>query len=709
MPQTNLSTKRQDLLYQTKIYGVGDIKFILSKIKSQEIKTRKKIIYENLACAFDIETSSWYDHDKKLATMYLWSFSIEGYVIQGRTWDDAIFLFQSLPEYFNCFSDYKRIIVYVHNLSYEFQFMRKLFTWSKVFALDKREVVQAVTMEGIEFRCSYLLSGYSLAKLSDELTIYKIKKLVGNLDYSLIRHKSTRLDKKEIDYSANDVKVVVAYIWELIEREGNITKIPLTKTGFVRRKCRESCFYGYEKTDKNKNYRKYRNFITNLTLEPDDYEQLKRAFMGGFTHANPLWSGETIKNVESFDFKSDYPAKMVMYEFPMSKPKKIKIESMDMLRKYLDKYACVFNIEIEGLESKILFDNYISSSKCFILEDAVVNNGRVFSAKRIRTTITELDFFIIEKTYKWTKCSIFDFKIMAKAYLPTDLIKTVLYYYSQKTMLKNVEGKELEYGVSKTYINAIFGMMVTDICRDEIVYNQLDEWVSEKPDIEEAIHKHNVSGNRFLYYPWGVWITAYARYDLWSAILECKDDYVYSDTDSVKIKNKDKHKEYFDRFNQFVKAKLRKASLFHKIPFELMAPKDNKGNVQMLGTWEDEGTYQKFKTLGAKRYLVQKNGEYQLTVAGVNKKSALKYLLKQYGDKIFEHFNDELYIPPTDTGKNTLTYIDNEESGTVIDYQGNIEEFDEKSSIHMEPCEYTLSIVDDYIKFLQGVKQSKHV
>ena len=361
MPQTNLSTKRQDLLYQTKIYGVGDIKLILSKIKSQEIKTRKKIIYENLACAFDIETSSWYDHDKKLATMYLWSFSIEGYVIQGRTWDDAIFLFQSLPEYFNCFSDYKRIIVYVHNLSYEFQFMRKLFTWSKVFALDKREVVQAVTMEGIEFRCSYLLSGYSLAKLSDELTIYKIKKLVGNLDYSLIRHKSTRLDKKEIDYSANDVNVVVAYIWELIEREGNITKIPLTKTGFVRRKCRESCFYGYEKTDKNKNYRKYRNFITNLTLEPNDYEQLKRAFMGGFTHANPLWSGETIENVESFDFKSDYPAKMVMYEFPMSKPKKIKIESMDMLRKYLDKYACVFNIEIEGLESKILFDNYISS------------------------------------------------------------------------------------------------------------------------------------------------------------------------------------------------------------------------------------------------------------------------------------------------------------------------------------------------------------
>ena len=56
----------------------------------------------------------------------------------------------------------RRLVVYVHNLSYEFQFMRKHFTWKSVFSIDSRKPIYAVTDFGIEFRCSYILSGYSL-------------------------------------------------------------------------------------------------------------------------------------------------------------------------------------------------------------------------------------------------------------------------------------------------------------------------------------------------------------------------------------------------------------------------------------------------------------------------------------------------------------------------------------------------------------------
>lgn len=71
---------------------------------------------------------------------------------------------RKLTEYLELY-DNKRIIIYVHNLSYEFQFMRKWFVWDKIFALEERKVVYAI-MAGIEFRCSYILTGYSLKSLA---------------------------------------------------------------------------------------------------------------------------------------------------------------------------------------------------------------------------------------------------------------------------------------------------------------------------------------------------------------------------------------------------------------------------------------------------------------------------------------------------------------------------------------------------------------
>lgn len=673
-----------------------------------KIANNKKVVYYNCASSFDIETTSFNEVQstgkiEKRAIMYIWKLCIEGVIITGRTWNEFLYVINEMVEWYNL-STQKRFVIYVHNLAYEFQYIRKWLNWAEVFSLEKREPIRALTIDGIEFRCSYKLSGYSLSKLSEHLILYKINKLVGDLDYSLIRNSKTTLTEKENRYCINDVLVVVAYIKEYIEREKYIFNIPMTKTGVVRNYSRNYCFYaGGGKKDNQNVYKEYRLLMKNLVFNSNDYIVLKRAFSGGFTHSNPLYTRQIVKNVYSFDFTSSYPYVMISEKFPMTAPMYTEITSSSQLDKLLNNCCCCFDIKFEGITSKVLFENYISESHCRQLKNFISNNGRIVKADSLITTLTEQDFFIIKELYDWDKITIYNFRYMYKNYLPKNFIKAILELYSKKTILKGVEGSELDYLLSKEMINSTYGMTVTDICRELIKYNE-NEWLSEKPDIEEAICKNNKSVKRFLYYPWGVWVTAYARRNLFTAILELKDDYIYSDTDSVKFINYDNHKEYFTAYNKDVLNKLNKAMKYQRLDINLTKPKNIHNEEKQIGIWDFEGIYSRFKTLGAKRYMTEKDGKINLTVSGLNKGFAVPYMLEKYGDNIFEKFDDNLYIPENYTGKNCHTYIDDETSGIIEDYQGNIDKYYEKSSMHIGKTDYSLSLTDNFIKYLKGVQ-----
>jgi hypothetical protein len=254
---------------------------------------------------------------------------------------------------------------------------------------------------------------------------------------------------------------------------------------------------------------------------------------------------------------------------------------------------------------------------------------------------------------------------------------------------------------SKEMLNSCYGMMVTDICRDEIIYEN-DEWSKEKPNISESLDKYNSAMGRFLFYPWGVWVTAYARARLFTGILECGNDYLYSDTDSLKIVNAEKHTAYIDKYNNMVIQQLKDAMDFHKLPHELIMPKTIDGVEKPLGVWDYEGTYSKFKTLGAKRYLVEENGKLKLTVAGLGKKVACEYISQQKDP--FEFFSMGMYIPPDNTGKMIHTYLDDELSGTVTDYMGVSATYKELSAVHLSKSDYELSLSRIYIDYILSIR-----
>lgn len=706
--------------------------FLLNLIKDilsgkYEIVTKredyKDVSYYNIPAAFDIEVTSWYNTEKlKCATMYWWTFGMYNHVTYGRTWEELNELIEKVVEILSLTNNL-RIAVFVHNLPYEWQFIRKHFTWDKTFFTESRKSLYCI-YRGIEFRDSLKLAMKKLELLAKDLTKYPIKKMVGDLDYSKPRHYRTPLTPQEQKYCENDVRVLLHYIQEKIENDGGIHKIPLTNTGYVRNYCREKC-YGYGK--KNNKYQGYRAIMNVLTMTSDEYVHIRNAYQGGFTHASPFnmgrydsgQNGKVHDNVGSYDFISSYPYVIIAEKFPMSCATYYK-ELTEQELFSLTKYNCItFTVTFtRGLLAKPgVPDLYISESKTTFTNRChntpIVYNGRIFgTTESFSYSCVDQDLFTILQVYDIPKNSMRFTNIYAykKGFLPTSLVKSVVKLYKDKTLLKGKPDELIEYMIKKEMLNSVYGMMVTDIVRELIQYVN-DEYKITDPDIEEQIRKYNENKKRFLFYPWGVWVTAYARANLWSGILACGPDYLYSDTDSVKLRNFIKHKQYFDSYNEGVMKKLKIAARYHKIPLSDLIPEIN-GTKYPLGNWNYEGnypepSYKRFKTMGAKRYLVENpDGTYALTVAGLGKKAGVEYLINKAAEHEvdpFDLFNFSLYVPPGSTGKQCLTYIDCDSvelREELTDYLGETAVVSELSYIHMEEKDYHFSQESQFFEFL---------
>ena len=707
----------------------------------------------NIPASFDIETSSYRKKGLKYATMYVWSLCINGSTIVGRTWQDFINTIEYVKR--NMHTSSNTLIIYVHNLPYEFQWMRAWFQWKDVFAVKERRPVHATLVGGIEFKCSYILSNYALAYIGRKLIKkYTVRKDVGAVDYSLVRHWLTNLSDEEIWYNIHDNQVVCSYIQEKIENEGDITKIPLTNTGYVRQYCREFCFTQMQKDDKliKKLRARYHERMESLQIVSKcEYDQLQDGFGGGFTHTSPNWSGIPIYNCGSADLASSYPAVMVMKKFPMGRGTFIgKCDEEDIRWLTNNNYCCIFTVKFYGLCQTFIYENYISESHCSILsKNAVINNGRVAQADVCQLVVTEQDWDIISKTYEWDEIEMTNLRIYPADYLPRPFILSILHLFANKTSLKDVEGKETEYMVSKNMINAAYGMSVTSIVRDLYEYSGTEGWLTNKADVQSQLNHYNKSFNRFLFYGWGVWVTAHARHNLWEAILEFGKDYVYSDTDSIKGLHFENHQTFFQIYNFNIRTQLMNMCKYWHIDFELCQPKTVEGKKKLIGVWEREKDYKVFKAIGAKRYIYETiDGKLYFTVSGVNKKYGVPYLLSYFSnpnylslyktaynptadeedaelDKeafkkivelhntglldympIINEFNDGLYFPPEATGKQTLTYMDAPTVDICTDYTGKKAGIYELSSIHMEPQSYYMSQTVAYRRFIQGYRDA---
>ena len=688
-------------------------------VKGWELVRKNKYLqYYNVSVSFDIETTSFIQNQEERATMYIWAMCLNGQYIIGRTWEEWLNVLNTLKESLQLNKN-KRLILYVHNLQFETAFIKGYFDIEKVLANNIRKPIMFNTTDGLEFRCSYLLSGYSLETLANVYLKNRVKKMVGDLDYSLKRNSKTRLTRREIQYLYNDVRIVYEYINMEINRNGNIAKIPLTKTGYVRRTLKLNCVGGNPvrgmRTEKR--FTDFRKTMRNLTISNvTEYELLNRGYSGGLTHTSCFNAGKTFDNTSMWDETSCYPAQLFKL-YPMSSGRRVLVKTEEELEEYLQKYCCIFDIEFINIEDTFLYEHYLSTSKCVGFDKHngydLADNGRVVKARHIYTTITDVDYRVIKLTYKWKFCRIGRMYVYQRGYLPKPIIETILQLYEAKTVLKGVSGREEEYLSGKEQLNSIYGCMVQRVLHEEYTINN-GQWITKNPDGQKEIERYNNTFNRVTYYPWGLFCTAYGRsalyglsgydYTVRGGILYFKDRYIYADTDSLKIVDvTEKDIKEIEKYNTWITKEINKCLRFYHIPTYRSKPKTINGVPKPLGVWDFEGVAT-FKALHSKCYMTRINGIYTLTVSGLRKDTAKKYLHIKYGNNLFDVFNYNLYIPKGYTGRQTHKYFDTPIQGILTDYQGNKAEYKELSGIYLTESEYTMKTDDFYMRYLQEVQ-----
>ena len=682
---------------------------------------RSKAYYYNISCALDTETTNLIiDDDHKYAWIYIFQIMIGDTFITCRTFDELADVFLNLKLTYGL-NEKHRIIIYVHNLPFEFQFMRTEFRFSECLARKNRTVFKVFFDDyGIEFRDSLILSGMGLAKTAENLTWpeHTTRKLVGDLDYNKIRLPCTPITDKELAYCYNDVKIICDYIDEQRKQyRDDITKIPLTNTGRVRREVKKNCFRKVTDPKTHKKRIPYKDIMDRLTLDVVEYGYAKQAFLGGYTHANARYSKKLLADVHSIDFTSSYPTVMMSEKYPMSKGTPITLnmtsyEEFDVFLNQCNGIQCervaVVMVELWDIETKPdIPDDYIPCSRLMDPkgEQIMNNNGRVHKADYVKLIVTSVDLAQIVSCYNYSKIHIIDGYFYYVDYLPKPIIESVLEFYEKKTKLKGVKGKEAEYLLNKGMLNSCYGMCVTDLVPDgeQCTYNK--GWETIKPDTKECVDQYNSNPNRFLFYVWGIFVTAYARNNLFNGIKSIGRDYVYCDTDSIKFLNLEKHKSYIEDYNSSIIRKCTKCLEHWDLDPAMLAPKNQKGVEKQIGIWDYEGKYDHFKTNGCKRYLTEINGEFDLTCAGLPENKGVAELTRNGTnvDDVFARFNDDFKVDAENSDKLAHFYNDDPFEIDVVDYLGNHGRISCNSCCVLFPVAFSVNGNEEYKLFLKYI------
>lgn len=606
MIEAELKTK--DGTQPIKAYTGEEFSFPVLHFKKLQ-RNHKIIKFASDFMCLDTETSHI---DEATGWVYQWAICIkQNSFVYGRTPSELIDFLVRMAEHYKL-TDEKKVICYVHNLSYDLAYLKKfLLRYDpnlNTLAIDNHTVL-TVDMLGFRLVCSYKLTNLSLAVLSDKYA-KRYLKATGEIDYAVVRYQDTELTSTDWLYMFSDVASQYDGVFEYLKMNNYsfVADAPFTSTGFVRADCRKSaraCHGWHEEFKKS-------------ALSLSQYRLCRQAFMGGITIASYKYSGQTITSdkLSHKDFTSSYPARQIINYMPSGKPMEWgKVSSRDELEYLINKYCCVFMLYMEEVHIKAgVTAPYIPSSKCIGVnqKELLKLNGKVVFAPHLSIAVTEIDFKWIIKQYDAKVIKVSNMIVFERGKMPDWLKGKIMEYFKNKCTLK-VSNPSL-YGKSKALLNGVYGMTATAILREQYKMD-IDNAIIKKVVEEDAdesdqkrLDKYYNSYNNYLEYQWALWTTAHARDALMTMIeVVGYDNFIYCDTDSVFYLETPDNKIKMEEYQEDCKRRAIEAGAFIG---------DN-----YLGMPTDEPELTQIRTLHAKCYAMMEEGKLNVVIAGIPKKA----------------------------------------------------------------------------------------
>lgn len=618
---------------------------------------RSKICYASEAIYLDTETSNNHVSDPRKLRTWITS-------IQVR-FDKQYYLFRKpteLTDWLNSLikkydlNPEKKIMIFIHNAAYDLSY---LVPWlqQELPAEPRRGIYEGsskiIMYEQFcfEFRCSYMLTGASLAKWSEDLNV-EHKKQVGLYDYDKIIYQDDELTEDEQAYDMYDVLSLEECLKkQLLKYDDDLPTVPMTSTGYCRRIFRKGA-----RTDP---YYKKQIFLESR-LDVEAYKFCVNAFAGGFTHTNRyLKSLLLIFLMGHKDFRSMYPSILRCYLLPFGNPevwfdasskhyqdRPFKPTTDDIINMYPEYFSVVkvriYAAELRSLDITMPFMQYSKMKHTDNVNFIYLNdNGRVmkiikkdpdYKGAAAEMYLDCLTLKILKEQYKMQLkiLKVIRFKNMP---LPDCLADTIDELFRKKSELKlhylemkekfgefSEQAIEAEYEMNrvKKLLNATYGMFATNPCRPEYDLDyeayfegdspeplKLIKSVKEDEDIEASLDKFYSARSSFLPYQVGLAVTATARYELYEYIKAVGyENCIYCDTDSIFYKKTDEVEKRIEKLNK----EKHKTAKYVTVNNERI----------YYDVFESEKDITHFKSLHSKCYgYINTKGELKLTIAGI--------------------------------------------------------------------------------------------
>lgn len=462
---------------------------------------------------------------------------------------------------------------YFHNERFDGEF---IFNWlfRNEYTLVKKETGQPafkVKLEEKQFTCVMDDMGklYSISirvngkttRIFDSLKIIplsvdKIAKSFGlpisklSIDYNEKREIGHLLTQEEHDYISNDVRIVGLALKSYFN-------LGLTKT-----------------TQASNALADYKKIVGKEQFERDfpqlgNDADLRRAYKGAWTYANPKYAGKDIGEGIVLDVNSLYPYVMTERPLPYGFPVYFEgeYEPDDLYPLYIQKVT--FNFDLKENHFPCI---QLKNNPRFCPVDYLETDDDV----EVTMTVTNVEWELIQEQYHVTNPEYHEgWKFKASSDLFTEYIKKWA-----KIKIESDDNPGWRQ-IAKLMMNALYGKFGKNpMVRNKWPYLGEDgvvHFTRGDPELEKP-----------LYIPVAAFITAWARDYTTRAAQLCYDRFLYADTDSL-----------------------------HLIGTE--EPDFLPIHKTKLGCWKHESDFSRARYIRAKTYIEEIDGKLSITVAGMPK------------------------------------------------------------------------------------------